>query len=98
MDVLRLFLRQPLIRRQLAGVRRRLFRLSHQLCHVLSSDAFLETSSVGFRYRRCCVWRAIMSSSLVGITHALGRLSAGLMRGPPRALAAASREMPSHEA
>src|SRR6266404_1709768 len=45
-----------------------------------------------------CVWRAIMSSSLVGTTHALTRLPAALMRGPPRALAAASGSIPSHAA
>ena len=30
------------------------------------------------------VWRAIISSSLVGITHAATRLAGVLMRGPPR--------------
>ena len=44
------------------------------------------------------VWRAIISSSLVGITHADTRLAAVLMRGPPRALAAASSSTPSHAA
>ena len=33
------------------------------------------------------VWRAIISSSLVGMTQAAVRLAAVLMRGPPRALA-----------
>ena len=41
------------------------------------------------------VWRAIMSSSLVGITHAPVGLVAVLMRGPPLAFAASSSSTPS---
>ena len=54
-------------------------------------------------WRRSCpsnssVWRAIISSSLVGTTHAATRLSGALMRGPPRAFASASSVTPSHAA
>ena len=44
------------------------------------------------------VWRAITSSSLVGITQARVRLAALLMRGPPAALAASSSATPSQAA
>ena len=42
--------------------------------------------------------RAIISSSLVGITQAAARLLAVLMRGPPVALACASSSTPSQAA
>ena len=41
------------------------------------------------------MWRAIISSSLVGIVHAATRLAAALMRGPPAAFAASSSSTPS---
>jgi hypothetical protein len=44
------------------------------------------------------VWRAIISSSLVGMTYAATRLLLALIRGPPLALAAASRVRPNHPA
>ena len=46
----------------------------------------------------CNVWRAIISSSLVGITQTATGLAAVLMRGPPERLAAASSSMPSQAA
>jgi hypothetical protein len=36
------------------------------------------------------VWRAIISSSSVGMTHAVARLSGALIQGPPRWLALSS--------
>src|SRR5689334_23772429 len=42
------------------------------------------------------VWRAIISSSLVGITHAETLLSRVEMRGPALELASSSRSIPSH--
>ena len=44
------------------------------------------------------VWRAIISSSSVGMTHAVARLPAALMHGPPRWLAPSSKLTPSHAA
>ena len=44
------------------------------------------------------VWRAIMSSSSVGMTHAETRLSAVLIQGPPAALASGSNSIPSQPA
>src|SRR5262249_52273190 len=61
-------------------------------------DRILVHTSPQARPTTCCVCRAIMSSSLVGITHARTRLGPVLMRGPPRALAAASSSTPSHAA
>ena len=47
---------------------------------------------------RRCVCCAIISSSLVGMTHAVTRLPAALMRGPPFSFAARSSSTPSHAA
>ena len=44
------------------------------------------------------VWRAIISSSLVGITHTETLLAGALMRGPPAWLAAGSSSTPSQAA
>src|SRR5215470_3293681 len=49
----------------------------------------------GLTASHACVWRAIISSSLVGITHAETRLEAVLMRGPCVVFAAGSRLTPS---
>jgi hypothetical protein len=48
--------------------------------------------------RRSRVWRAIMSSSLVGMTQTAARPDRVLMRGPPAVLASASSSIPSQAA
>src|SRR6185503_17317676 len=65
------------------------------LCHWITPLALLHARTSP-RSSRALVWRAIISSSLVGITHADPGLRAREIRGPPRALASASSSTPSH--
>src|SRR4051812_25474637 len=78
-----------------------LFRLLHQLALELLSVLDREILSArihGYIESMPTVWRAIISSSFVGIVHAETRLDRVPMRDSPPSFAVASSSTPSHAA
>src|SRR5262245_57666242 len=67
---------------------RRLVLISYPLC--------VRPAPAGVSPSADVVWRAIISSSFVGITHADTRLDGDEIRGPLPVLASSSRSIPSH--